>query len=37
MTLLPFLSLENELYGIALGYNEVIQTGVSLTLLLKVF
>lgn len=37
MTLFPFLSLEKELYGITLGYNEAIQTGISLKLLLKIF
>lgn len=35
MTLFPFLSLEHELYSIALGYSEVIWTGMSLKVLLK--
>lgn len=31
MTLFPFLSLENERYGLALDYNEVLWRGVSET------
>lgn len=37
MTLFPLLSLEKELDGIALGCNEVIQTGIYLKLCLKIF
>lgn len=36
MAIFPLLISENELYSIVLGHNEVMQTSMSVKLLLKV-